>query len=477
MKNLFTECEHQYLPTTGILVNDLHSQLNPTTMKTFVTPHSTEELSLAVRQAAINKEQVSICGGRHAMGGQQFLPGGTLIDIAKLNSVINFDDSAGLLRVQAGIKWPEIIQWLKDAQAGRAHQWTIAQKQTGCDALSIGGAISANIHGRGLTMPPFVADVEDFTLVLPDGSPVKCSRSENRDLFRLATGGYGLFGAVADATIRLVPRSVLQRRVRVTSAENVVSELQAQIAAGAKYGDFQFSIDHESDDFLNTGILSTYSPVAEDLSIPTEQRLLSVDAWKELVYLAHTDKSKAFQKYSDHYLRTDGQLYLSDTFQLATYLDNYHSEIDARGPATCRGTELISELYVPRHRLAEFLKNAAFALRSDDASVIYGTVRLIEKDTETFLPWAREGWACTVLNLHVDHTTEGLAKASLSFRALINEAIALGGSYYLTYHKFATRDQLLACYPRMPKFLELKEQHDPDLRFSSSWYNYCRQLL
>ena len=34
--------------------------------------------------------------------------------------------------------------------------WAFAQKQTGADRLTIGGSLSANMHGRGLTMPPFV---------------------------------------------------------------------------------------------------------------------------------------------------------------------------------------------------------------------------------------------------------------------------------------------------------------------------------
>ena len=39
--------------------------------------------------------------------------------------------------------------------------------------------------------------------------------------------------------------------------------------------------------------------------------------------------------------------------------------------------------------------------------MIYGTVRLIERDDETVLAWAREPWACIIFNLHVDHTPAG----------------------------------------------------------------------
>ena len=58
-------------------------------------------------------------------------------------------------------------------------------------------------------------------------------------------------------------------------------------------------------------------------------------------------------------------------------------------------------------------------------NVIYGTIRLIERDDESVLAWAREPWACVVFNLHVDHSPEGLGKAQRDFRRLIERAAAV----------------------------------------------------
>ena len=79
----------------------------------------------------------------------------------------------------------------------------------------------------------------------------------------------------------------------------------------------------------------------------------------------------------------------------------------------------------------------ARALRDRKANVIYGTVRLIEKDDETFLAWAREPYACVIFNLHVEHTPPAIDAAAGAFRDLIDLGIAHGGSYYLTYHRWA----------------------------------------
>src|SRR3546814_3435729 len=124
---------------------------------------------------------------------------------------------------------------------------------------------------------------------------------------------------------------------------------------------------------------------------------------------------------------------------------------------------MITELYVPRSRLADFLGAAADGLRRRRAQVVYGTVRLVERDDDSLLAWAREPWACVVFNLHVRHDAAGLAAAADSFRALIHPALARGGSYYLTYHRWPTRGQVAAANPRFAEFLRANREFDPEI--------------
>ena len=115
--------------------------------------------------------------------------------------------------------------------------------------------------------------------------------------------------------------------------------------------------------------------------------------------------------------------------------------------------------------------------RANAVDVIYGTVRLIERDEDSFLAWAREPWACVIFNLHTVHTPEGLEHSAGAFCRLIDYAIERGGSYFLTYHRWATSDQLEACYPQFREFLERKRLYDPDERFQSDWYRHYRDAL
>jgi FAD/FMN-containing dehydrogenase len=411
------------------------------------------------------------------MGGQQFCSGGLLLDTRSLERVLAFDRERGTIQVEAGIQWPALHAHMVSAQDGREAAWGIRQKQTGADRLSLGGALSANVHGRGLTFKPIVEDVEAFTLVDGNGDVRACSRDENAELFRLAIGGYGLFGVIYSVTLRLAPRRPLERVVEICDITDLIGAFDDRIANGFLYGDCQFAIDPEDPHFLGRGVFSCYRPLPAGTRVPAGQRALTTDDWRQLLYLAHVDKGQAWELYSTHYLATSGQVYLSDAHQFGDYVDGYHGWLDTLTGGIDRATEMISELYVPRDRLADFMQEAADDFRRHEVDVVYGTIRLIERDEETVLAWARERWACVIFNVHTVHTPAGVEHAAAAFRRLIDMARERGGSYFLTYHRWARRDQLEACYPGFHEFLSAKHEHDPDERFQNDWFRHCAALL
>jgi FAD/FMN-containing dehydrogenase len=197
------------------------------------------------------------------MGGQQFGTDTQLIDIREMRRVLNLDRKHGILEIEAGIEWPELIDGYLSLQSRDGETWGIAQKQTGADRLTMAGTIAANAHGRGLKMKPFVSDVESFVLDAT-GTLHMCSRTENPELFRLVHGGYGLFGVVTSVRLRLAPRRKLERVVEIRTVEDLIAAFEKRIADGFQYGDFQFSIEHASQDFLHKGVFSCYRPVPID---------------------------------------------------------------------------------------------------------------------------------------------------------------------------------------------------------------------
>jgi FAD/FMN-containing dehydrogenase len=465
------------LRTQQIVVNDLHSGLNETRLANIVRPSSLDELRGAIAAARAARRAVCIAGGFHSMGGQQFADDGVLIDMRSLDQVAHLDRTRGLVTVGAGIQWPGLVASLRQLQPGGDPGWGIVQKQTGADRLSLGGALSCNAHGRGLTLKPIVDQIESFDLMDDHGTIHRCSRTRNADRFRLAIGGYGLFGVITAVVLRLQRRVKVRRVVTLEQTATVMDQFDRRIRDGYLYGDFQFAIDADSDDFMRRGVFSCYQPVPDRTPLSLEPAHFDADDWARLVGYAHTDKTRAFEMYSRRYLETSGQVYWSDAQLGSPYVDHYHDHLDRDSQSGHKGSEMITEIYVPRGELSAFMEEARQDLRQRRANVIYGTVRLIERDDETFLAWARERFACVVFNLHVDHTPAAITAAAEAFRALIDLGIRHGGSYYLTYHRWARRDQVEACHPHFRAFLAAKRRHDPGELFQSNWYRHYRAMF
>src|SRR5437899_12554898 len=299
-------------PERHIRVHVDQCHVNRTRIRELLRPGTRDELAAVLRSASVKGLSISVSGCQHSMGGHQFATDSICIDTRSLGRVISFNQEHGLIETEAGIQWPQLIRTYLDAQANSAKQWGIAQKQTGADTFTLGGSLSSNVHGRGLAMKPLISNVESFNLINADGKSIRCSRDENHELFRLAIGGYGLFGLIESVTLRLVPRQKLRRVVEIIRASDLPKRFEERIAQNFLYGDFKFSVDEKATDFLQRVVFSCYQPINEREPIVAKKELRD-DDWLELLRLAYTDRGKAFKRYSDYYLSTNGQTYWSDT--------------------------------------------------------------------------------------------------------------------------------------------------------------------
>ena len=307
--------------------------------------------------------------------------------------------------------------------------------------------------------------------------PVAVVAMRTPELFSLAIGGYGLFGPIASVRLRLAPRRKIERVVEIVDTADLARRFEERIQAGFLFGDCQYSTDLGGESLLRQGVFSCYRPAPDDTPVPERHRQLSEQDWLDLISLGHVDRARAFQEYSSYYLSTSGQIYWSDTHQLSTYIDDYHTALAARLGDLSTGAEMITEIYVPRDAIFPFLEAVRADFLAHDVNLIYGTIRLIEPDRDTFLPWAKQGWACVIFNLHTQTDGSALRKTQMDFLRLIDRGIAFGGSYFLTYHRWARRDQVIACYPELPEFLRLKHSYDPEERFQSEWYRHYREMF
>jgi len=117
----------------------------------------------------------------------------------RLNRFVAFDQGNGLLTVEAGITLAEIAALIFP------RGWCLAVTP-GTQQVTVGGCIAADIHGKNHpTAQSFASYVDWLDLIIADGKIIRCSATENSNVFWATVGGMGLTGIIAQACLRLTP--------------------------------------------------------------------------------------------------------------------------------------------------------------------------------------------------------------------------------------------------------------------------------
>ena len=95
-------------------------------------------------------------------------------------------------------------------------------------------------------------------------------------------------------------------------------------------------------------MFSCYQPVPDDTPLTEHPTRFNPEDWARLTFYSHRYKRRAFEVYSSRYLKTSGQIYWADWQLSAAYVDNYHADLDRALHAKAKGSEMITEIYVPR---------------------------------------------------------------------------------------------------------------------------------
>ncbi|HWC20636.1 MAG TPA: FAD-binding oxidoreductase [Terriglobales bacterium] len=417
-----------------------------------------------LRRAQSSGLHVSIAGSRHSMGGQTIYPDGIHINMRRLNGM-ELDEARNLLHVQAGAKWAEIIPFLDQ----RARSIEVMQSD---NAFSVGGSLSVNCHGWQYGRPPIASTVESLRLMKADGTIVRCSRRENKELFSLVLGGYGLFGVILDVDLRVVPNERLRLEQSLVPLDHAMESLERALREkpGVRmvYARLNITPRKMFDEVLINMFYPDSGPIPK-LSEAGPRWLAravfrgSVDSeyGKELRWEAET-------KVQPHLVGT--------VFSRNQLMDDDPEWYLDHSAAT---TDILHEYFVPQESARSFLAQAKKIVRGHNADLLNVTVRDIQEDPDTFLRYADRHMIAFVMFFSQARTDEGDRKMQEMTRQLINAALSVGGRYYLPYRLHATDDQFRKAYPQSAEFFRLKKQYDPHEIFQNQFYlryaNHARE--
>jgi FAD/FMN-containing dehydrogenase len=423
------------------------------------------ELQLAgvLRRAASEGLPVSIAGARHSMGGHTIAPDGIVIDMRPFRH-LQFDAESQVLTAGAGALWSDVIPYLH----ARGRSVGVMQSN---NSFSVGGSLSVNCHGWQFGKPPIASTVESLRVMLASGEIVHCDRTENRELFSLVLGGYGLFGVILEARLRTVPDECYRLEQYVVPTEEALVAFDAHASGRSDVGMAYARMCIVPDRFLDEVILNVLvcdpqagaAPPLEDAGSMRLQRSLFRGS-------AGSDYGKE--------LRWSAEARLQPHLQAERF---WRNQLLSEGVEVFQGrsaaeTDILHEYFIPRQGLILFVSDAQRIIPVRAGDLLNVTVREIERDDDTFLRYANQPMFSFVMLFNQPRDESGEARMAAMTRELIDAALDAEGRYYLPYRLHATPEQFARAYPQGAEFFALKRKHDPAEVFQNRFYQTYGRL-
>ncbi|XAH24264.1 FAD-binding oxidoreductase [Xylophilus sp. GW821-FHT01B05] len=420
------------------------------------TPRSTAD----VRRALLHwPGRIAVGGGRYSMGGQTAVAGGLHLDMRGMNQLVWLRPQEQTVRVQAGMRWRDLLDHID------GHGLAVRTMQSYSN-FTVGGAVSVNAHGRYMGHGPVGHSVRALQLVLANGCVVEASRQRHPALFSAALGGYGGVGVVTEVELQLDRNSLLERHI----AEMPLADYPAWFARSVRPD--PACVLHNAD------LLPPHFDRATAISWRTTQRQAtsterliprgrSYPLERAAIWAATLPGGDALQR---EVLRPALQR------RPAVVWRNHQASLDLRmlEPADRRSaTYALQEYFVPVPQLLPFAAQMAHVLQAHGAQVLNVSIRHSPADADGLLAWAREEVFSLVIYYRQGTGAQAQDAVGVWTRALIDAALACGGSYYLPYQLHATRAQFEAAYPQADAFRAVKRELDPQGRLSNTlWDRY-----
>lgn len=464
----------------GVAVAD-YSRSAAYKVQALMFPQNVLELQHLVRST---NRPIAVKGAGFSMGGQTAARNGVVVEMKNLNQISEFDAATKTIRVGAGATWRQIQQFIDP------HNLSVMIMQS-YNNFQVGGSLSVNAHGRYIGYGPLISSVLDITVMLADGSIVKASRQERPELFSGLIGGYAALGIILDAKLQLVDNVKLERKTKVfknadigAAVQDFIKHFDAAIGNNSKaqlanadiyppdYDTVRSVVFEESDKELTiaqrmqTEAPTGFAALKDAAWMSAEQFFPWVKRWRARSHAPRT---------------MDGEQVVWRNWE-ASYDNAELKPLNDRVPflralPMSDRKALLQEYFIPKAKLPEFISKLTEIYRRRGVNVSNISLRHVPANNESMLSWSKEECFAVVVYYTQPYgkskRAKNLAHAQEWTREVIAQVERLGGSFYLPYQVYATRDQFNRAYPRSQEFFDLKRRFDPTGKFNNSlWEQY-----
>jgi FAD/FMN-containing dehydrogenase len=416
---------------------------------------------IAELQAVVAANSASLIprGAGRAYGDAALNDKNRVVDIQRLNRMLSFDETTGLLRCEAGVTLAEII----DVFLPRGFFPPVTP---GTRFVTLGGSIAADVHGKNHHRDSSLAShLTYFDLMLASGEIRRCSREENPDLFWATVGGMGLTGVIIELELRLRSVQSAYLKGELIRAGNIDAAIEAFERTDSEYGYSVAWIDCASSNaslgrsVLTVGNFATLDELPKKVAqnpltiarrpspiVPFDLpgfalNPLTVKAFNSLYYALHRERP------GPTFFDWDSFFYPLDSIR------NWNRIYGKRGFVQYQCVWPLAE---SRAGLVEVLEAIARSRRASFLAVLkkFGA-------QDGMLSFPMPGYTLA-LDFPV---TSGLHEF---LNTLDQMVLKRGGRVYLAKDARMRPETFRAMYPNLPQWQAAKAVADPDNHFSSS---------
>lgn len=382
---------------------------------------------------------------------------GGVVDQTRLDRFLAFDAGDGLLRVEAGVPFSDLLEvclprgWFPPVTPGTQH-------------VTVGGALAANVHGKNHHTDGAIADhVEQVTLATPAQGVVTCSPTEDPELFWATLGGMGLTGAILTATLRLKPVSSAYIQTDRHRSDDLAGTLEALAATDATtyavaWIDALAPGSSRGRGVVVSGEHATGKQAQEVTETPLDRpsrssRRLPIKAASWLLGPATARVFNAVY-HRTHGPRQGELVDLDSFFYPLDALDSWNRVYGSRG-------FLQHQAVLPKDAGLEAIQTQLDHVAESSVGSYLAVLKRMGPEDPGPLSFPMEGYTLA-LDLPRDPGAEAVA------RELAEVTADQGGRVYLAKDAVMDAGLLEAMYPEAARFREVKDRVDPDGDLASS---------
>jgi FAD-linked oxidoreductase len=408
-----------------------------------VKPGESSEVVAAVRAAAEDGLRVKAVGSGHSFSGVA-VPEGVLVDLGDMDGVTRVDTGTNVVTVEAGMPLWRLNQVLD------AHGLAL-ENMGDIDRQTVSGAISTGTHGTGDRYRGLAWQVRGLQLVLADGSVVRCSPQERPELFAAARIGLGALGVITEVSIQCVPAFQLRAVETPMRLEAVMDGLDELVAENDHFEFYWFP--HTARTLTKRN--NRYS-MEERKRRPTRLEYWWNEGFTENTLFEASNRVGArFPQAVRSLNRLAGRVWSA-----RHYTDVSHRVFASPRKVVFREMEYA----VPREVLPEVMRDLRTLVEDRGFNVSFPVEVRFAASDDVWLSTAHgRKTAYVAVHQYHRHEHEEYFKAAAEIFNAVEGRPHWGKMHWLDAKTLGER------YPRFEDFLSVRDEVDPDRRFTNSY--------